>query len=148
MHYPRLLRLLHWTIALLVVAQLGLILIFHRLQSVDYGQIVLSAHRQCGTLVLIFVLLRIAVAFRLKSPAHTAKFPAWQIFVAHAVHLGMVALLVVQPMLGFLVAWSRGDDVVLFGLITVPALVRLDSATGQNLEGLHKWIAYSLIALV
>ena len=148
MHYPRLLRLLHWSIALLVVLQLALILVFHRLQSVDYGQFVLSAHRQCGTLVLILVCVRLVLMFWLKPPPQTANFPRWQSFAAHAVHLGMVALLVAQPVLGFLVAWSRGDDVVLFGLIKIPALVRLEMETGQTLEGIHKWIAYTLISLV
>ena len=148
MPYPRLLRLLHWSIALMVVVQLCLILIFHQLQSLDYGAIVLSAHRQCGTLVLILVCVRVIAAFWLKAPAQTGKFPAWQSFSASAVHLGMLGLLVGQPVLGFLVAWSRGDDVVLFGLVRIPALLRLETETGQSLEGLHKWIAYSIIALV
>jgi methyl-accepting chemotaxis protein/cytochrome b561 len=148
MHYPRVLRLLHWSIALLVVMQLGLILVFHHLQSVDYGKLVLNAHRQTGTLVLFLICLRLALIFRVKAPPQTGHFPRWQTFAAHAVHLSMVALLVAQPVLGFLVAWARGDDVVLLGLLKIPALVRLDTDTGQYLEGVHKWIAYALITMV
>src|SRR5579871_6468705 len=148
MHYPRLLRFLHWSIALLVVVQLCLIVIFHQLQSLDYGALALSAHRQCGTLVLILVFTRLVLAFWHKSPPQTAEFPRWQKFAAHAVHLGMLGLLIAQPALGFLVAWARGDDVMLLGLLKIPTLVRLPTETGEYLEGVHKWIAYSIIALV
>lgn len=148
MHYPRILRLLHWSIAWLVLVQLGLILVFHHLQSVDYGKLVLSAHRQTGTLVLVLVCLRLALMFRIGAPPQGGNFPRWQSLAAHTVHLAMVALLVAQPVLGFLVAWARGDDVVLFGLTKVPTLLRLDNQTGQSLENLHKWIAYAIISLV
>ena len=147
MSYPRALRFLHWSIALLVLVQIGLIAVYHQLQSLDYAKLVLSAHRQCGTLVLILVAARILLIPATNVPPLTG-FPTWQSLAARLVHIALVLLLVAQPVLGFLVAWARGDDVVLLGAIPIPTLVHLSNEQGQYLESVHKWTAYTIIGFV
>jgi methyl-accepting chemotaxis protein len=146
--YPAILRFLHWSIAVLVASQFALILVFKQLQSLSLGHLVLGLHRQCGTLVLLFVLARLAVGFRVRPPRAIPGWPTWQTLAAHALHLGLMILLAVQPVLGFLLAWSRGDTVSLFGLVKIPTLVTLSSQQGVVLNAWHGWVAMAMLVML
>lgn len=145
--FPRALQFVHWALAITVCVQFSLILVLRQLQSLDFGQLVLAAHRQCGTLVLALMLLRGVLALRLRAPA-SAGLPLWQRAAAAAAHLATFAVLLAQPILGFLVTWSRGDKVEILKVMTLPALVKLSNETGVELERWHKYLAYGLLALV
>ena len=144
--YPRALRYLHWALALLVTIQFALIVVLRQLESLALGQTVLSLHRQCGFFVLLLIVARLAFMFRLKPPRLAS--PRWQVLAAHGVHLAMFVLLGVQPLLGMLVAWSRGDDIVLLGLLKLPMLVQLTTEQGVGLEHWHSWLGFGLLALL
>ena len=148
LRYPRLLQALHWSLVLLVAVQIALIIIMRDLQSADFARLVLAAHRQCGAMVFILALVRLALGLGFRVPKSDAALPAWQSLAARAVHLVMLLLLLVQPALGFLVAWSRGNDVVLAGVLPIPTLVRLSNAQGMQLEHVHRWTAFALLGLV
>src|SRR5688500_12653716 len=124
MSYPRPLQLIHWMVAFLVTCQLAMAGVLSQLRSLEYGQLVLSLHRQMGLVILLLVVARIILARRHKLPAsHTEGFPAWQVLAAHAVHKAFLVLLVVQPILGMFLAWARGDVVSLLGIVHVAAPV-------------------------
>ncbi|HZZ89119.1 MAG TPA: ATP-binding protein, partial [Caulobacteraceae bacterium] len=67
---------------------------------------------------------------------------------ARAAHLAFWIVLTVQPVLGLIQSWARGDDVVLFGVVPVPPLLRLTPEQGLRVGGLHAWIGGALLALV
>ncbi|HZZ90164.1 MAG TPA: cytochrome b/b6 domain-containing protein, partial [Caulobacteraceae bacterium] len=85
--YPAALQALHWALAALVGGQFVLMLVLHQLLSLDFAQVALAAHRQCGALVLVLVALRLALAVRRRAPAPLAESPAWQTLAARAAHL-------------------------------------------------------------
>lgn len=144
--YPRALRVLHWSLVLLFVAQFALILVLRQLQSLEFGQLILNLHRQCGSLLLLLVMVRLVLAVRLRAPLHDV--PLWQRIAARAVHLSMFAALAAQPVLGLLVSWARGDSIMPFGLVEVPAVATLSTEQGVLLEACHRWLAYGLLTLV
>ena len=144
--YPRVLRILHWSLALLFATQFVLILVLRQLESLELGQVVLDLHRQCGTLVLLLVAIRMALAFRLKPPR--LDVPRWQRLAARTVHLAMYAALAAQPVLGIFVAWARGDDIQLVGALKIPPLLQLTTEQGIALESWHRWLAYGLLLLL
>ena len=144
--YPRALRVLHWSLVLLFVAQFALILVLRRLQSLEFGRFILTLHGQCGSLLLLLVLVRLVLAVRLRPPRHDV--PHWQRIAARAGHLSMFVALAAQPILGLLVTWARGDGVVPFGLVEVPAPWQLTTEQGVVLEAWHRWLAFGLLALV
>ena len=122
MTYPRPLQLLHWGFALLVTAQLAIAGVLGQLRSLAYGQWVLEVHRQLGLVILLLVLTRFVVACRHRPPADGhAGLPGWQHAAAGLVHRLFLICLVVQPMLGVLSAWGRGDSVGVLGLFRVAA---------------------------
>jgi signal transduction histidine kinase/cytochrome b561/ActR/RegA family two-component response regulator len=146
--YPRALRLLHWTLALAIGLQLALIFILRHLQSVEFANIVLSLHRSCGTAIWLLIVARLAIGVRLKAPASPQGWPRWQTLAARAVHIGLWAVLLAQPILGVLSAWSRGDQVLVLGLVKLPQIVALSDDQGLTLKLLHRWTAYGLMALI
>lgn len=146
LRYPSVLQTLHWAIAILVAAQFALILVVKQLKSLEFGQSVIAIHQQCGTLLLMMILVRLAVAIRLRAPS--SNLPRWQVFSARAVHGAIFAALAAQPVLGLLVAWSRGSTVTMLGLVDLPALIELSTEQGVALEVWHQWLAYCLLALL
>jgi signal transduction histidine kinase/cytochrome b561/CheY-like chemotaxis protein len=146
--YPRVLRVLHWSLVLTICLQVALILVFRRLQSVEFANIVLSLHRSCGTAIWLLVVIRLALGVRVRAPKSLAAWPRWQVAAAHAVHWGLIAILLAQPVLGLLSAWSRGDEVAMLGLVKLPHVLTPTDAQGVILKLLHRWTAYGLFGLV
>jgi len=146
--YPRTLRLLHWSLALTICLQIVLIAVFHQLLSVKYANLVLSLHRSCGTAVWLLIVLRLAIGLRMRPPASPPALPRWQRVAALAVHAGLIGVLLAQPLLGVLSAWSRGDEVLALGLVRLPQLITPSDAQGVVLKLLHRWTAYGLMSLV
>jgi methyl-accepting chemotaxis protein len=146
--YPRALRLLHWALAALVAMQFALIMVLHSLQSLAYGQLVLDLHRQCGTAVLLLILLRAGLHFTHPTPPRSAALPRWQKLASRIVHGLLLGALAAQPMLGMVTAWARGDHVSLFHIVDLPVLLQLSNAQGVVVEAWHRWLAYGLITLL
>ena len=146
--YPGVLQALHWGMAALFCVQIALIAVLHQLQSMEFGKLVLAAHRVAGTGVLALVTIRLVLAAWVRPPASSSSLPPWQRMSAHAVHLVIIAGLVVQPVLGILVAWSRGDAVAMLGLVKLPQMVTISTDRGTQLELVHRWVAYGLMALL
>jgi len=148
MTHSRPVRLIHWCIALLVTCQLALAVVLTQLRSLEYGQFVLSLHRQVGLTILLLVLARLVVAFRHKPAIQPAdELPKWQTRAAVLVHQLFFVLLVAQPLVGMLIAWARGDTVSLFGLIHLPAPWELSDAARERLTTVHISLALLLFGL-
>ncbi|MFM2289458.1 MAG: hypothetical protein RL684_2601, partial [Pseudomonadota bacterium] len=146
--YPRPLRLVHWAIAMLVVAQLLLALVLTQLRSLEYGQRMLEFHRQCGILVLALVVTRFVLGMRHKAPPAEDGLPEWQRRLAHVLHAGVLLLLLVQPLLGAGVAWARGDAVSLLGLVSFQSPWDIgDDVRDWMMRG-HVTVAIALFAFV
>lgn len=142
--YPLGRRLIHWAIAALLILQVSLILVFKQLQSLEMGQFVLNAHRQCGLFLLLAVIARM-VFMRGRRPRDV--FPLWQQLFAKATHFLLYASLAAQSALGILLSWSRGDEVSLFGVGHLPMLVKLAPSNTSFLHALHVWNV-SILALL
>ena len=145
--YPVVLRLVHWGIALLIGGQLTLALVLHALQSLEYAQAVLWAHRQLGLMLLILAVARLAL-LRGRAPRPADIGPKWQARAASLVHAALGALLLLQPLVGLLQTWARGDKVSLLGLVPIPTLATMTSEQGVQLGRLHLACAMALVALI
>ena len=146
--YPGALRILHWSLALTITLQIVLILVFRQLQSVPFASTVLGLHRSCGTAIWLLIVARLAVGLRLRPPKAKADIPNWQVAAAGLVHWALIVAVVVQPLVGVLWAWSRGDDVMVLGVLKLPQLVTPNDAQAAILKQLHRGIAYGLFGLI
>jgi cytochrome b561 len=117
--------LLHWAIAVLLVANLALGLYFTSLAASDPGKAFFSnTHKSIGLTVLTLSLLRLL--WRLFHPAPPAPRagPAWISALAIVVHWSFYSLLILLPLAGWaLVSVSPLNlQTLYFGLLKWPAI--------------------------
>lgn len=142
------LQVIHWLLALAVVTQLALALVLTQLRSLSFGQQVLALHQHVGLTVLALVLARFIAARIVAPPVPTEGLPRGQHRLAAVVHAIFLALLVVQPLLGMTVAWARGDELSVFGLVRLGPPVAIPQDWYDGLIATHIAVAASIFVLV
>lgn len=138
-------RVLHWVMAVMVVAMLfigvGMV------ASVSERHAVLVAiHKPLGVAVLVLVCVRVAVRLSSRPPALPADMPAWQRFAAHGSHLVLYVLMIAMPLVGWAMLSAVGYPVTLGGGVQLPAIVPADPILFAWLRHVHRWLAYLLFA--
>lgn len=119
-------RLLHWTMAALIVFQLGFGLYMTRVPDLIARFALTQTHKSWGAVVFALALLR--VGWRLASPARPAlpPMPVWQVRAAHLSHGLLYAFMFLMPVSGWLLASASPVQDLLqmqnlvFGTVALP----------------------------
>jgi methyl-accepting chemotaxis protein/cytochrome b561 len=147
--YSSPLQRFHWVIALLVLSQLAVALVMTQLRSLQFGQWVIGLHRQIGLLVMVLLLTRLALSWKFPAPKRPVSgLPIWQRRMAGGVHVAFKVLLIMQPIVGMLSSWARGDSLVLLGLVSIPAPWDISEEWHQRLMHTHTATASLLFTLI
>lgn len=137
--YTGSLRLLHWLMALLVLAAYVLIEqrgLFPRGSAPRAAMV--QGHFWMGLSILVLAFWRIAERARRAAPPVTPPLPAWQALPAKLLHLALYAFFFVMPLLGLATAWSDGKELLVpFTDVALPALLPEDKPLAHRLEDLH-----------
>lgn len=140
---------LHWLIALLMVAVYVTINLHEAFpKGTEMRTTMKVAHYVLGFAVAGFTLLRLAAAMSLPGPV-PLDGPKMQQLLAKAVHLGLFALMLLMPILGYLALSFSGKPVSLFGL-DLPLLTWADKGISRQIKEVHEAIGtlgYALIGL-
>ncbi len=142
--YPATSRVLHWIVAVLVLATwpLGIIIGFVKDEvSLDFYLI----HESLGFLILWIMLVR--VGNRLVSGAPPQEGPAIERIAAASVHGLFYVFLIVMPVSGFLATNAHGFPLKWFGLVTVWSPIDKSPDVAWTLSAIHGWSAWILFAL-
>ncbi|MFT4070152.1 cytochrome b [Paraburkholderia sp.] len=146
-HFSPLARLLHWTMAPLIVAMLfigvGMVATVSRAHDT-----LIALHRPLGIALLVLVALRLAVRATRGSPPLPAAMPKAQRIAARASHVVLYALMVAMPLIGWAMVSAAGYPVTLAGSLHLPPIVPRDVALFALLRALHTWLAFALFATV
>jgi len=140
-------RLLHWVMAVLILAMLfiGAAMV----ATVGPDRIPLfEAHKVLGAFVLILVLARIAVRLRKDAPALPDEIPGPVQGMIRLSHLGFYGLMLVMPLIGWAMQSAAGNPVMLMGTLHLPPLVDPDAGLFALLRPLHRWLAYLWFFLI
>ncbi len=124
-------RIIHWTMALLIIGMLALGL---RIEGMEPGLSNLwlyGLHKSIGLILLALVLLRILWHIISPPPAPTGPPDAWPQRLARATHLAIYALLLVIPLSGWIASSASGLDVMLFDRWVIPSIAPV-SETWEN----------------
>lgn len=146
-YFPLTLRVLHWLMAVLVIAMLLIGLGMVASVSPRHALLV-SIHKPLGALLLLLVLVRLFVRLRSQVPGLPANMPGWQQRVAHGSHMLLYALLILQPLVGWAMQSAGGYPVVLVEGHELPALVDPSVWLHSLLRGAHTVIAFLLMATI
>lgn len=115
-------RLLHWLMALMVIAMLFIGAGLAASVS-ERHEWLIHLHKPLGIAILALVIVRLVVRFSTRQPPLPADLPLWQVLAAKASHLVLYALMLVLPLLGWAMISAAGDPVMLSSSVQLPALV-------------------------
>lgn len=161
--YTRVAVLLHWSIALLILANAALGLTVALLPdgalSDESIRFVIDTHKSIGITVLGLAVLRVVWRFTHRPPPLPAEFPTWERTAAHAAHIALYVLIFAMPLSGWLhdSAWvaAASHPMYLFGLFQWPRIgfiMNLDPATKNPLHdqfgALHTACSYALYGVL
>lgn len=146
--YDRLTVLLHWSMAVLILAQIGLGLWMIDLPKDASGTRAgwFNVHKSLGIALLLLIALRLAwLGARPRvdpAPASAALQRA-----AHCSHALLYALMLLVPLSGFLGSVYSRYPIRAFG-VTLPRLAAPWEAAKEAMSVIHQMSSYALIALI
>jgi cytochrome b561 len=110
----------------------------------------MDVHEAIGLTILALTTLRIVWRLFDRPPPYSATIGRWSNRSARLVHAGLLALMIVMPISGFLWATGHGHDVAPFGLVQFPRIAFGHRPIGDAAAVVHlfgRWFVYGLIAL-
>lgn len=146
--YARPARLLHWTMAVLVLVVIPAGFLMMNLPSGPAQDTVFDFHRSLGVLIFTLALMRVAARLIWPPPGRPAGMPVWMWLGAETIHYVLYALLIVMPILGWLTSSAFGATVRVFGLFDLPNLLSKNEPLSQILGTTHQRLGYLMIALL
>jgi cytochrome b561 len=134
-------RLLHWTMALLI---LGMLFVGVGMVTTvsEAHQRLLAFHRPLGAAIFVLALIRIGVRLRFRPPALPSDMPALMQFVAHASHWMLYALMLAMPLIGWAMLSAGGYPVMLGHAWHLPPIVPANGPLFAWLREAHRYVAY------
>jgi len=145
--YGALAQLLHWSIVALVIVQFVLAEIADDLPTGLEKLATLARHKSVGITILGLAALRLLWRLTNPTPTLAPSTPAWQRVAARASHVGLYALLLLQPLTGWLMSSAKNYPVSWFGIVTLPDLVAPSESLFETMEEVHEFGATALAAL-
>ena len=141
---------MHWLMLLLIVSVYACIELreFYPKGS-EPRETLKQWHFMLGLSVFLLVWLRLGLSLAQVRPAIQPGPPPWQRSVSKIVHVALYALMISQPLLGWLVLSAEGKSIPFFGL-SLPPLVAEDEHLAELIEEIHEVVGtsgYFLITL-
>ncbi len=152
--YSLLARSLHWTMAILILAQVvfGKIMVFDGPEPNLWATLtemfgLYDLHKLLGVTLFALVLLRLVNRIIRDVPPEDPNLEPWQRAAATLVHAWIYLLLIVVPLLGW-IGISLYPALTLFGMFDLPTLTGPNRAASESVLIAHAFGAYILIALI
>ncbi|MDR3510725.1 MAG: cytochrome b/b6 domain-containing protein [Caulobacteraceae bacterium] len=142
--FPLLSRILHWTMAALILAML-FIGLGMAASLAHYHQLV-AIHRPIGVLILVLVAVRLVNRLVNPPPPLPADMPLLLKFVAQASHVALYALMFALPLVGWGMLSAARYPIVLFGPLRLPPILPHDVGLYAALRTTHTVLALLLLA--
>jgi cytochrome b561 len=139
---------LHWLMALLIVALLGVGFYMHDLPLSPWKLQIYSWHKWAGVTAFLLVLVRLAWRLGHRPPALPATMPPVMQLAAHAGHGLLYLLMIAIPLSGWLMSSAKGFPTVWFGVMPIPDLLGKNKELGDLLQEIHESLNLALIAVV
>lgn len=131
---------LHWLIAVLILAAIALGLYMVGLELSPRKLKLYSWHKWLGVTIFLLAVLRTLWRLTHPAPPMPPEIPKWQRAAAHLTHVAMYALLFAIPVSGWLMSSAFGFQVVYFGVLPIPDLLVKNKVLAEQLKELHEML--------
>jgi cytochrome b561 len=137
-------RILHWTMAPMVIAQLliGVTMI----AALSYYPLLLAIHRPLGVAILAFAVVRLANRLTHRPPPFLATMSRAERRIATWSEYLLYALLLVQPLIGWAMLSAARFPITLVGPVHLPGIAPHDIDIYAVLRECHSVFAFLLFA--
>ena len=139
-------RLLHWTMAVMVLTMLGIGVAM--VASLAEYHVLVSIHRPLGIAILILVVVRFVNRWLNRPPPFPATMSRAERLAATASEYAMYGLMFVQPLVGWGMLSAARYPVVLFGSAHLPFILPHDAMLYAVLRKAHTVLAYFLFLTI
>jgi cytochrome b561 len=147
-HYPTTSKLLHWLVALCVLATAPAAIAMTRVGEGPTQNVLFNFHKSLGVLILILMILRLINRLAVGAPIADPAIAPWQKAASATVHTSFYALLLAMPIVGYIANSAFGAPTPFFGLFNVPPIVEKNEALATPLFTIHRWVGWLVIILV
>ena len=140
-------RLLHWVMAVCIIAQLFIGVGMESTVMPKYLTLI-ATHRTLGAVILVLALVRLVVRLRSGAPPLPADLPAPMKLAAQLSHYALYALMIGMPLLGWAMLSSAGYPIVLLGGVVVPPILAQSDSLHALLWNAHFGLAFAFFGLI
>ena len=140
--FPVFSRILHWTMAVLVLAMLFIGI--GMVSSVSAYHQLVAIHKPLGILVLVLVAIRLVNRLVNPPPPLPEGMPPWQRFAALGSHVLLYILMFAVPLVGWAMLSAARYPVVLYGALQLPPIMPQNPELFAVLRETHTVLALLL----
>lgn len=146
--YDKVAMLLHWVIAILIVAMFPLGWYMTDLpKRTAIRAHYFELHKSIGLTIALLVVLRIIWRLIHQPPELPESFPRWQKSAAKASHVLLYCMIVIQPLTGYISSSFSGHSIKLWGL-PLPLWGWRDMYLDHLFENIHVVCSVILLCLI
>jgi cytochrome b561 len=142
--FPIFSRILHWTMAVMILAMLFIGI--GMVSSVSAYRSLIEIHKPLGVLVLILVAIRLVNRLLNPPPPLPEGMPRWQRIAAHGSHVLLYALMFAVPLVGWAMLSAGRYPIVLYGSLQLPPIAPQGPMLFAVLRETHTVLALLLFA--
>ena len=148
-HYDPVAKTLHWLMALAILFLIGFGLYMTTQPASLRTFRLFDFHKAVGISLMVLAVLRLAWRFyRPPPPVLTEGAKPGELWLAHAVHVALYALMIVIPIVGWIGASASGLPMTYFGLGPIPALIESSEQIREIALSLHGWLNRLFMAVI
>jgi cytochrome b561 len=141
--------MLHWVIALAVLAQIGFGWYLQKVpRKTPDRTIYVNYHKSTGMLIGLLIALRIAWRLKHRPPPLPGSMPAWERRAARINHGLLYACMLIMPVAGYAASNFSKFGVKFFNAVPLPPWGADDRAVYAFFNGLHVYTSYVFVALI
>lgn len=141
-------RLLHWTMAALIISLLVLGTILVNIKPNLSTLWLYGLHKTLGICALSLALIRLIWHRISPPPAPIGPATALTNRAARAAHIALYALMFAVPLSGCIASSATGLDVVIFNTFTLPQIAPVSEVWEKAGFAIHHYLTKALIALL
>ena len=146
-HFAPLARLLHWLMAMMIIAMLFIGAGMAASVS-ERHEWLLNLHKPLGIAILLLVVVRLIVRFSTRQPPLPADLAPVQVLAAKLSHVLLYALMFILPVVGWAMISAAGDPVMLSSSLQLPSILPANPTSFAFLRKAHTYLAYLLFFTV
>jgi cytochrome b561 len=140
-------RVLHWLTAIIVIGMIPGGIYMANAGPGPAKDLLFHLHRSFGVVLLPLVLVRLTYRLGHPPPPLPRDVPPMQRAAAQAVHGALYALLIVQPIIGWVATSAYRAPVPVFWLFELPPIWSVDRAFSERMFLVHRVLGLVIAAL-